>query len=121
MHDEKRVHWSNDPVSREIDAQVRDMPDRPQFVLAVVSYDISQDARNRAALEPFLPQRFRESPLVVLGAKLTVGYYGFEPSEASIMAEFIKRLEAVDFDECLIYIDGDPALHTRALDKTEKA
>ena|SRR5687768_6568456 len=117
--EEKRVHWLNNPVSREIDAQVREMPSRPRFVLALVSYDISQDRRNRTVLDAFLAQRFRELPLVVAGRNITVTYLGFAVTEAGVMADFMKRLEAARFEVCVIYIDGEPSLHARSLKKSE--
>ena len=112
----KRVHWSNDPISQEINAQVKNMPDRPRFVLAVISYDVSQDIRNRAVLEHFSNQRYEEHPIVCFGKQLAITYFGFETKEGDSLADFINRLEAADFEECLFYIDGKPMLQARALD-----
>lgn len=100
--------WGHDPVSAELDSQVRAMPDRPATVLAIISFDISADQANRDALAPFATYLYREIPLDCFGIKLTVTFLGFDSKDSDGFMRLISTLPSLRIDEAAIYRDGLP-------------
>jgi hypothetical protein len=100
--------WGHDPLSAELDSQVAAMPDRPEIVLAIISFDISADQANREALAPFPIQLYREIHLDCFNVKLTVTIFGFDAKDSDAFMRVISTLRRLRITEAVIYQDGLP-------------
>lgn len=110
MNDEDYNLWGRDPVSAEIDSQVRAMPDRPQFILAIISFNKSPEQAKFRALGPFQKYFLRDVGYDCFNQKVTVAFFGFEIEDLSALAGSICALAAMNLDEAALYIAGDFSL-----------
>jgi len=99
--------WGRDPISREIDSQVRRMPDRPKFILAIIAFNKSPEEVRFRHIGPFSHNFIRDFGYDCFNQKVLVALFGFESDEGEAFMGATGSLAYMNIDEAVLYVNGE--------------